>query len=157
MAKTFTVPQFIDVESKIIGSMTIRQFLISLSGLILMFICYKLFSFLLFAVCSVFILIVFGAFAFVKINGRPFHFFVLNFIQTAKKTSLKVWNHRNELKDEEEAPVEETSKEKKELPKKPKLSSSKLSEVSLIVDTQGSYRGERDTSSESSTNSQKQS
>lgn len=163
MAKTFTVPQFIDVESKIIGSLTIRQFLISLSGLILMFIFFKLFSFLLFAVLSVFTFIIFGSFAFLKINGRPFHFFVLNFIQTARSTSLRVWNHRNKLKDEEEAPVEETSKEKKEPPRKPKLSSSKLSEVALIVDTQGAYRGEKnreeeeDTSSESSTNSQKQS
>ena len=38
----FIVPQFIDVESKIIGPITTRQFLIMLAGLILGFAAYKL-------------------------------------------------------------------------------------------------------------------
>ena len=157
MPKSFTVPQFIDVESKIIGALTIRQFLISLTGLILMFICYKLFTFLIFIILSIFILIIFGSFAFIKINGRPFHFFVLNFIQTTKSASLKVWNHRNSLKDEEEADVETAAKEEKEPPKKPGLSSSRLNELSLVVDTQGMYKGDnnKSDSSQKDNNSQK--
>jgi len=141
MAKTFTVPQFIDVESKIIGALTVRQFLISLSGIILIFICYKLFSFLVFAVCAVIIVAIFGAFAFAKVNSRPFHFFALNFIQTSKKPELRIWNHRNNIKDEEDAKIDETSKSKEEIPQKPSLNSSRLSELSLVVDTKGFYKG----------------
>jgi len=37
----FTVPQFIDVEDKILGPITIRQFLILLVGCIVIFISYR--------------------------------------------------------------------------------------------------------------------
>ena len=45
MARTFTVPQFIEVESKVIGAITARQFMILLAGAILVGILYKLLSF----------------------------------------------------------------------------------------------------------------
>lgn len=143
MAKTFTVPQFIDVESKIIGALTVRQFLISLAGCILIFICFKLFSFLVFAVSSIVIVIIFGTFAFVKINGRPFHFFILNFIQTSSKPDLRVWNHRHSLKDQEEPKIDKTSKPQEKIPQKPSLKTSRLNELSLIVDTKGVYPGKK--------------
>ena len=41
----FTVPQFIDVEDKIIGPITTRQFVIMLAGFTLIGISYKLFDF----------------------------------------------------------------------------------------------------------------
>ncbi len=142
MAKTFTVPQFIDVESKIIGSLTVRQFLICLTGIIIMFISYRLFSFMIFVTISVFCFAIFGSFAFMKINGRPFHYFVLNFIQTSKKPALRVWNHRNKDKDFQEAKVDKTAKDKEFIPSKGKLSSSRLNELSLVVDTKGVYKAD---------------
>ena len=110
--------------------------------MILIFICYKLLSFLAFAICTVLIAMIFGSFAFLKINGRPFHFFVLNFAQTSSKPSLRVWNHKHELKDYEATKVDETTKAKEEIPKKPGLNTSRLNELSLVVDTKGVYQGE---------------
>jgi hypothetical protein len=134
----FTIPQFIDVEDKIIGPITTRQFVIMLSGFFLIAACYKLFDFSLFVVSGLFILIVFGLFAFIKINGRPFHFFALNVIQTMRRPRLRVWNHLiSWINEQEEAPA----------PLPPAIPSkhytfSRLAEMSLIVDTGGGYKGE---------------
>jgi len=140
----FTVPQFIDVEDKIIGPVTTRQFLIILVCFILIFIYYRIFDMSLFITASAFNIIVFSTFAFVKVNGRPFHFFVLNIIQTLKKTKLRIWNHilyktgqeiyfenLSVIKDEKKGPVKIFTK-------------SRLAELSLIVDTQGEYKGEKE-------------
>lgn len=137
----FTVPQFIDVEDKIIGPITVRQFIIMLTGSIFIGIGYKLFDFSLFLVMGILIFGVSGIFAFLKINGMPFHFFVLNFVQTLEKPALRVWNNRLDYVAE----IEE--KEVKIIPEnayvKPHLvTTSRLAELSLIVDTKGVYRGE---------------
>jgi hypothetical protein len=134
----FTVPQFIDVEPKIIGPITTRQFLIFLAAGLMIFLTYKLFDFTAFVLISVLIFAIAGTFAFLKINGRPFHFFVLSLIQTVKKPKLRVWNHKAlnlEKKEEKEIEYENI------LPPKKYFSKEKLAEISLIVDTKGRYRG----------------
>ena len=135
----FTVPQFIDVEDKIIGPITARQFIIMFLGFILMAVCYKFFDFSLFIGSSVAIFAISGMFAFFKINGMPFHFFVLNFIQTSKKPKKRVWINKGENVIKESA--KKTVKEYAPILKK-HINASRLSELALIVDTSGVYRGE---------------
>lgn len=141
----FTVPQFIDAEDKIIGALTVRQFIICLVGIIIMAIAYKLFDMVLFIAVALLCVVLFGALAFVKINGRPFHFFLLNLVQTLKKPGLRVWNHKNQLKDAtgEENDDGEALQEtvNKNISPKKKMSESRLNELSLIVDTKGVYKG----------------
>ena len=88
----FTVPQFIDVEDKIIGPVTARQFIIMLAGFMLIAISYKIFSFNLFIGIGMAIFGTSGTLAFLKINGMPFHFFILNFTQTTRRPGLRVWD-----------------------------------------------------------------
>jgi hypothetical protein len=136
----FTVPQFIDVENKIIGPVTTRQFLVILSAAIIIGISYKIFDFSLFLVFGIFVFIISSIFAFARINGRPFHFFVLNVIQTFKRPNLRIWNHRlgkGGVIEEEKA--EDT---REYIPKPKHFTSSRLAELSLIVDTKGAYKGE---------------
>lgn len=137
----FTVPQFIDVEDKIIGPITSRQFLIMITGAILIAIFWKLFDFSAFVTFSVLDVLVFGTFAFTKINGMPFHFFVLNFLQTLKRPGLRVWD-KSFGKDIifDEAPV---VVQKEVIAQKASFSTTRLNELSLVVDTQGGYRGEK--------------
>lgn len=137
----FTVPQFIDVESKIIGPITTRQFLIFLAAAIIIGISYSLFDFSLFLTVAVIVVAVASVFAFLKINGRPFHFFVLNFVQTLSRPRLRVWNHRLEFIDKE-AKAPEIKKEEVTPPSKEFYHSSRLSDLALVVDTQGRYRGD---------------
>jgi hypothetical protein len=141
----FIVPQFIDVEDKVIGPITTRQFIVILAGALIIGISYKLFDFSLFATFGIFMLAVTGVIAFLKINGRPFHFFLLNLFQTLKKSKLRIWRHLPDQSD----PVME--KGDFNVTKQPLLekhyTSSRLAELSLVVDTQGAYHGEKENSS----------
>ncbi len=143
----FTVPQFIDAEDKIIGPLTVRQFIISLIGFGMIGLGVKLFDFSLAAVWGVFNFAVFGALAFLKINGRPFHYFVLNFIQTSKKPHLRVWNHKNQLKDmvmAEDERGDSVHAQARIIPVKPHPAGSRLRELALIADTKGVYKGDEE-------------
>lgn len=137
----FTVPQFIDVESKIIGPITTRQFLILLGAAILIAAAYKLFDFSLFVTIAVIVFIIASAFAFVKINGRPFHFFVLNATQTLRRPRLRVWNNKITPVQQEEKTIEVKAEAKIE--PKEYYKTSHLAEMALIVDTKGRYKGEQ--------------
>ncbi len=137
----FTVPQFIDVESKIIGPITTRQFVIFLVAAVLIGACYRLFDFSLFVTIAVIIFIVAAMFAFIKVNGRPFHLFILNAIQTIRRPRLRIWNNSAVMEvQEKQIDISPTiaKPEPKEYYKK-----SRLAEVALIVDTQGRYKGEQ--------------
>jgi hypothetical protein len=138
----FTVPQFIDVEDKIIGPLTTRQFLIMLTGFAFIGICYKLFDFSLFVTVSILIFGISGIFAFFRINGRPFHFFVLNLLQTLKRAPLRVWDNNigriNAVFEREE----NLEKPMTPLAEKKISSTSRLAQLSLIVDTRGAFKGE---------------
>lgn len=139
----FTVPQFIDVEDKIIGPITTRQFVIMLLGFIIMAIFYAIFDFSLFATASLLVFAISGTFSFAKINGRPFHFFVLNLIQTFKRPRLRVWINVNDVNFEAGDKEEKDSFDQNiEIKKKKRPSLSRLNELSLIVDTKGTYKGE---------------
>ena len=142
----FVVPQFIDVEDKVIGPITVRQFIIMLVGAGLIFIAYKLADFALFLLEGITIAMITFVVAFIKVNGRPIHYFLLNFIQTSMRSRLRVWNRTYsdaELKgySKEKAPVLPTK-----IVTKNKVRASRLAELSLIVDTGGIYEGEREPS-----------
>jgi len=72
----FQVPQFIEVESKIVGPLTIKQFFYLAGAFLLNFVFY---FFLATWLWFIILLLTSGlaiAFAFVKINGRPFSIFI---------------------------------------------------------------------------------
>ena len=134
----FLVPQFIDVETKIIGPITTRQFVIMLIAGMVDFILYKLLYFNTFIVLGLLVFGAFGIVAFFRINGMPFHYFFLNLVQTLKRPRLRIWS-KALLK---EKPAEEKIEIQKEFIPKPPLPESKLSKLSLVVNTGGAYRQE---------------
>lgn len=142
----FIVPQFIDVEDKIIGPISVRQFVTLLVGAAIIFanyqVGYKIIfgSFWLFAISSIVIFAVSGTFAFLRINGRPFHYFLLNVLTTLQKPTLRVWNKR--LTKAELTSKEEEVELTPPTPVKGPLTARKLTELSLIVDTGGAYHEE---------------
>lgn len=138
----FTVPQFIDVEGKIIGPITTRQFLIFLGAAVVIGLSYRLFDFSLFLAVSIVAAMIAVVFAFVKVNGRPFHFFVLNFVQTLGRPHTRMW-HKNLEKVEvsENTPMAAVSSK---APSKEYYKKSKLAELALVVDTKGRYKGSDD-------------
>ena len=140
----FTVPQFIDVEDKVIGPITVRQFIIMLAGFLAIAACYKFLDFAAFLTVGFGIFGITVVFAFIRVNGMPFHFFVLNFVQTSSRSFVRVWNNsyrESLLYKEEEAEKKDVEMT---LAKPKKFTTSRLAELSLIVDTQGVYKGEED-------------
>jgi hypothetical protein len=87
----FQVPQFIDIEDKIIGPFTLKQFFYLLGAGIIIFIISK--------ILNVFATIILGApivgiaiiMAFVKIGGQPFSVIIRNFFGFLKKPDFYVW------------------------------------------------------------------
>lgn len=137
----FIVPQFIDVENKIFGPITVRQFIIILVAGLFCFIYYKLSDFSLFLMESILTIVIFGLFAFFRVNGQPLHYFFLNFTQTIVRPKLRIWNKRTveqisikENKEAEESKIIVRSR--------PLVASTRLEELALIIDTGGIYRGE---------------
>jgi hypothetical protein len=135
----FTVPQFIDVESKIIGPITTRQFLIFLATAAIIGIFYKLFDFTLFLATGIPVLGIAVLFAFVKINGQPFHLFVVSIVRTLRRPGTRVWNNQAGLKEIPE--VTPIIKNDYQPQSKPEFASSHLADLSLVVDTKGRYQG----------------
>ena len=146
MQDKFVVPQFIENEAKVFGPVTVRQFLIVLVAGFFIFVSYKLSDLTLFILQTVIIVAIFGTLAFVKINGMPFHFFLLNFIQSFKKPKIRVWMKEDIKKEEHKAKGEGIIEEM--IPRKSLSPKKKLSEISLIIDTGGAYKGELDSNKE---------
>ena len=136
----FIVPQFIDVESKIIGSITTRQFIIIVTGLLFGFVAYKLSDLTLFIIEAFFIGVVIVLFAFARINGAPFHLFLLNYIKTVKSAKVRIWKRQPYVKTVTKDGSQKQVTIKVETARK--ISTTRLSELSLIIDTGGVYQGE---------------
>ncbi|MFH1632029.1 MAG: PrgI family protein [bacterium] len=139
----FVVPQFLDVETKIIGPITGRQFSILLGVLLVEFIIYRVFLSLV-AILGLGLPVLFIGliFSFAKINGQPFHYIMLNMIQTFRRPGMRVWDKRitdaeikAQMKKEEAPPVIL-------IPRKAPLERSRLAEMTLVVNTGGVYKPE---------------
>jgi hypothetical protein len=137
----FLVPQFIDVEDKIIGPITTRQFVEVLIGVLITFISYKILAFVYFAFFGFLTLALTAIIAFVRINGRPIHFFMLNFLQTSKRPRLRVWNRAAYARLVKEVDSQPLAEKKITKQKKRSVSGSRLRDVSLVVNTGGVYDG----------------
>lgn len=135
----FSVPQFIDIEDKIIGAITTRQFITLLAGGSIIFLLYRFVTFNFFIFLALGIGALTGLFAFVRINGQPFHLFLVNALHTFERPPLRVWRKEVEMvqyeKKKERHVVEA-------VPRRMLPTPSKISELALMVDTGGIYKGE---------------
>jgi len=141
----FVVPQFIDVEDKIIGPITIRQFIMGVVILLVLFLAYRLADLALFIIEAVFLLGFYILVAFIKVNGRPSYYFALNLARSIKRPALRVWDKSMVHFISEQSPQEsedEETDDKKPVPRRKLLAQQELSSLSLMVDTGGKYRPE---------------
>ncbi|MCD4706025.1 PrgI family protein [bacterium] len=141
--RQFVVPQFIDIENKILGPITIRQFILLMGALLLSTVFYKFVDFIIFILLSALMFGIASIFAFTRVNGRPIHYFLLNFIQTSIRPKRRVWCKDFGIDEFRARIAEKKNKDEKVVLFHPKiLKKSKLSKLSLIVDTGGRYQGE---------------
>ncbi len=67
----FQVPQFIETETKLIGPLTLRQFMFVAGGVSMTAMAYIFLNGIFFGIAAFLILGFFGALAFVKVDGQP--------------------------------------------------------------------------------------
>lgn len=146
MPDKFVVPQFLDNEDKILGPITVRQFLILMAATFFIFIEYAFFkhNLLAFIVAVIVTVAPASVFAFLKINGQPFHIFFVNFLQTSMRPALRIW-HRSQT-DAELRVLISVKPPPPEPPKvmKPRPESTRLRDVALTVNTGGVYNAEEE-------------
>jgi hypothetical protein len=139
----FIVPQFIDVEPKIFGPLTVRQFVFVVFGGIIIFLSFRYADISLFLFMTLLTASIVFLFGFLKVNGMFFHIFLLNVMFSLKRPALRVWQKRlsdNEVRMFLRKPSEEKQFDKKIVKKA--LNKSRLAELALVVDTRGEYKGE---------------
>ncbi len=87
----FEVPQFIEVEAKIVGPLTWKQFVYIAGGLGLLLIMYFTFPFTFFVLIGIPMGILSSALAFHKINNRPLSIFLESVVNYILKKKLYLW------------------------------------------------------------------
>ncbi|MFA6295254.1 MAG: PrgI family protein [Candidatus Paceibacterota bacterium] len=127
----FQVPQFIEVEDKIFGPLTLKQFIYLAGGGGLSFLVYMLLdSFLLSAIPIVIIMAISTAFAFYKINNKSF----VNMVEYAFKyyfgNKLYIWKKTENI----QAQTNQAPNKNYASILVPKISDSKLKDLTWSLD-----------------------
>jgi len=90
----FEVPQFIEVEDKIIGPLTLKQFLYIGAGAGLLFPLWFFLKLGLFIAIAIPVGLFCSVLAFYKVNGQPFISFLGSFIKYLRKPRLYLWRKK---------------------------------------------------------------
>lgn len=128
----FQVPQFIDIEDKIFGPFTFKQFLYLAGGAGFVVVMFKLFPIFLALIISTPVAILALALAFLKINNKPFIFTLEAFIKYHTGGKLYLWKKNPNKKSGISNMAPKDSLKNEEII--PSLSGSKLKELSWSLD-----------------------
>lgn len=88
---TFQIPQFIEKKPKIVGPLTLQQFLFIAGASFLCFLTYYTFEFFLWIIFSLFIEAIGVLFAFGKINGQDAPAVIKSLFSFLMKPRLFIW------------------------------------------------------------------
>lgn len=145
MPAQFVVPQFIDAEDKILGPVSVRQFITFLAGVGLIVVAYQILyklanSAVLFFISAFGIFVLTMTFAVFRVNGRPFHLFILNLMESLRKPTMRLWNNmaleQLQYRREPAPPAPP--------PTKAPLIQTNLARLAMLVDTGGAFHEEED-------------
>ncbi len=90
----FEIPQYIEIEDKIVGPFTWRQFVYLTGGGFLCVALYLLLPFFLVVIICLPIATLTGALAFYPINNRPFSLFLESVVSYLTDRHLYIWRRR---------------------------------------------------------------
>jgi len=126
----FQIPQFIDVEDKIFGPFTLKQFIYLAGGASVGVIAVITFGTFLGLLISSPIIILAAALAFYKVNNRPFIYILESAFKYTLKDKLFIW----QKKDLSKSPETESAKTKYSSLVVPNLSGNKLKDMNWELD-----------------------
>lgn len=87
----YEVPQFSEIKTKIVGFLTIRQFLYLVVAAALIYILFKSVSLFWTFVFGMPLAALAGALAFLKVNGAPFEQFLIHAAQFTIRPKFYIW------------------------------------------------------------------
>lgn len=87
----FQVPQYIDIEDKVIGPLTIKQFLYIAGAGVIVFILYNVLNLFATIILAIPIAVITFALAFIRVHNQPFINVIKNFLGFLKKPDFYVW------------------------------------------------------------------
>jgi hypothetical protein len=122
----FKVPQFIDIEDKVVGNLSFKQFAYLAGGAGLSYISIKLLPGFLAIVITPAIAGLALALTFIKVNDKPFSHALEAFIRYYSKSRLYLWK-KQEVKREQKSQAQQS-------PLRATLSESKLKTLSWSLD-----------------------
>ncbi|HEY4494518.1 MAG TPA: PrgI family protein [Candidatus Paceibacterota bacterium] len=128
----YQVPQFIEVEDKIFGPLTLKQFIYLAGGAGLSFVVYRIIgSFIVSAIPIILILSFSAALAFYKINNKPFIYIIEAAFKYLFSNKLYIWK-----KEENKKIIKGDEQEAKQYASVmvPKISDSKLKDLTWSLD-----------------------
>jgi hypothetical protein len=124
----FQIPQFIDVEDKIFGPFTLKQFIYVAGGASAAVACVLTLGVFFGLLVALPVVVLAAALAFYKINNRPFIFILESAFKYATKDKLYIWK---KTEPEEEADGQEKKFSSMVVPN---LSESKLKDMNWELD-----------------------
>lgn len=92
----FEVPQFIEVEDKIVGPLTWKQFVYLAGGAGILVVLYLSLPFIFFVTFGLPVGMLSVSLAFHRVNNRPFSIFLESVVNYFRKTKLYLWR-KNEM------------------------------------------------------------
>lgn len=129
----FNVPQFTDIEDKVVGPFTAKQMGWLAAGGVIIFICWSIFDSQAFFIAAVITVIVFGALAFYRPYNQPLIQLVFSGISFLFRPKMYVWRRVYDTMTS----VKKTSAPKiiKKEPDKKKLDYNKIEDITKILDS----------------------
>jgi hypothetical protein len=129
----FQVPQFIEVEDKIFGSLTLKQFIYLAGGAGLSFVIYRILPSLILSFIPILAVVAFScSLAFIKVNNKPFIYTVEAAFKYFFSNKLYIWKKVNRPVQQEKKLTQEASGLAGVMV--PKISDSKLKDLTWSLD-----------------------
>ncbi len=140
----FSVPQFINVEDKIAGPLTARQFLWFLAMGAILLILWNVFSQEAFYIIGIPVVLIFVALAFYRPQGVPLVVFIGYALTYLFQPKIYVWKRVPKSSSATPtAPPPKTQYKSQFYREQAKLSEEDLSTLSTVLDTEGAVHPER--------------
>ncbi|MDP2676067.1 MAG: PrgI family protein [bacterium] len=137
----FQVPQFIEVEDKLFGPLTLKQFIYVLGGTAI--------TFILWVSLPIFLTILLGVpvmgfsigLAFYKINGEPLVTILSHGVQYLSRSRLYIWRKEEKKKKQKEEIIRASKKKEFAMPRARRGTG--LTDLSWSLDVQKNLKTER--------------
>jgi hypothetical protein len=92
----YQVPQFVDIEDKIVGPLTLRQFLTYVGAVLVLIPLYIIVDLSLFITLMIPVLAIAGMFAHFQLNGKTLFQVIMNGVNFFTRGQLYIWQRKGD-------------------------------------------------------------